>query len=159
MLFHLSFEADNPQRTAQAFAELWGGVAHPFPPVATGSWMAMAGDDRGTGIEVYPRGTELRPADGDDDATSVQGTPRRFGATHAAVGTPLSTEAVMAIAEREGWPAKICFRGGSFHVIELWIDGCQMMELLTPEMQREYLEAASAGAVVTKPAMETAGAA
>ena len=31
-------------------------------------------------------------------------------------------------------------RAGLFGVIEVWIDGCQMIEVLTPEMQREYLD-------------------
>jgi hypothetical protein len=25
-------------------------------------------------------------------------------------------------------------------VIEFWVEGCQMIEVLTPEMQREYLD-------------------
>jgi hypothetical protein len=47
----------------------------------------------------------------------------------------------MAIAAREGWPAKYRKRGGAFGVIELWIEGRQMMEMLTAEMQAEYLAA------------------
>jgi hypothetical protein len=34
-----------------------------------------------------------------------------------------------------------CRRGGAFGVIELWVEGCQLVEVLTPEMQREYLDA------------------
>lgn len=139
MLFHLSIEADEPRHTAEIFAELWGGAARPFPHVGVGSWIAMAGDDRGTAIEVYTRGTELHLTEGAEDAAGIPGVARRHNGTHAAVATPLSTEAVMEIARREGWPAKVCNRGGVFHVIEFWIDGCQMIELLTPEMQREYL--------------------
>jgi hypothetical protein len=47
----------------------------------------------------------------------------------------------MAIATREGWPAKYRKRGGLFGVVELWIEGRQMIEVLTPEMQSEYLSA------------------
>ena len=28
-------------------------------------------------------------------------------------------------------------------MIEIWIDGCQMIEVLTPEMQVEYLDCAT----------------
>ncbi|MHA6768507.1 hypothetical protein [Sphingobium ummariense] len=45
----------------------------------------------------------------------------------------------MAIALREGWPAKYPKRGGQFGVIELWIEGRQMIEGLTAEMQAEHL--------------------
>ena len=61
----------------------------------------------------------------------------------AAIATPLDRQAVLAIAAREGWPAKYRKRGGVFGVIELWIEGRQMMEILTPEMQAEYLAAMS----------------
>ena len=141
MLFHVSIEADRPQHVARVIAEFWGGVALPFPPVGAGSWVAFANDDRATIVEVYPRGTELHEGEGEADAFGVAGTPRRFGATHMALATPLSIEQVLGIASREGWPAKVCNRGGKFRVIELWIEGCQMVELLTAEMQREYLDA------------------
>jgi hypothetical protein len=122
------------------FAELWGGIATPFPPVARGSWVAMAGDDRNTTIEVYPRGTELVETEGDADAHSVAGAPDRRSATHLAIATDMTPEAVHAIAEREGWPAKYRKRGGAFGVIELWIEGSRLIEVLTPAMQQEYLD-------------------
>jgi hypothetical protein len=140
MLFHVSIEADRPRHVAEVIAELWQGRALPFPPVGVGSWVAFAGDDRGTIVEVYQRGTELRENHGDADAVGVQGAPRRHNATHIAIATSLDAEAVFAIAEREGWPAKACNRGGKFHLIELWVEGCQMVEVLTGEMQREYLD-------------------
>jgi hypothetical protein len=141
MLYHLSIEADEPGHVAQVFAEIWGGVALPFPSVIDGSWAALAGDERGTMIEVYPRGTELHEMEGDADAIGLPGRPRRNNATHMAIATPLDLQAIFAIAKREGWIAKYRRRGGVFGVIEMWIEDCQMVEILTPEMQREYREA------------------
>jgi hypothetical protein len=138
MLFHLSIDADDPRHVAGVIAELWGGHAFPFPPVMTGSWVAMAGDERRTTLEVYPRGTELYEAPGDADAVgTICDTPGRT-ATHFAMATALDTTAVEAIAAREGWPCKYRKRGGIFGVIELWIEGRVLAEVLTPEMQREY---------------------
>lgn len=138
MLFHLSIEADHPANVAEVLAEIWGGVAMPFPPVAEGSWMAFSGADNGTMIEVYPRGTRLTETDA--DAVGTAGEPQRGSATHFAMSTDLPIERVYEIAGREGWTAKYCKRGGKFGVIEVWIEGCQMIEVLTPEMQREYLD-------------------
>jgi hypothetical protein len=139
MLFHVSIAARQPRHVAEVIAELWGGEAFPFPPVAEGSWIAVAGDARGTTIEVYPGDVVLRESEGDADgygeATGVVG----FTATHAAIATALDQDAVLAIAAREGWPAKYRKRGGFFGVIEMWIEGRQMVEVLTPEMQQEYL--------------------
>ncbi|WP_176597475.1 MULTISPECIES: hypothetical protein [Sphingobium] len=141
MLFHLSIAARDPRHVAQVIAEFWRGDAFPFPPVAVGSWIAVAGDDRGTAMEVYPLGIVLREAEGDADSFGEQTEQTGYTATHAALATPLSQAEVMAIASREGWPAKYRKRGGAFGVIELWIEGRQMVELLTQEMQAEYLAA------------------
>lgn len=141
MIFHLSIAAREPQRVAGVIAELWRGHAQPFRPVAQGSWAAFAGDARNSLIEVYPWGAELQPVDGDADAQAVMNPePSGFVATHAAVATPLSRAEVFAIAEREGWTAKYRKRGGFFGVIELWLENSVMIEVLTEEMQAEYLQ-------------------
>ncbi|WP_176590073.1 hypothetical protein [Sphingobium sp. EM0848] len=139
MLFHLSIAARDPRHVAQVIAQFWRGEAHPFPPVTPDSWIALAGDDRGTAIEVYPLGTVLREAEGDADSLGEPTPQTGYTATHAAIATVLSQEEALAIAAREGWPAKYRKRGGAFGVIELWIEGHQMVELLTQEMQAEYL--------------------
>jgi hypothetical protein len=141
MLFHVSIEADDPRHVAEVVAELWGGAAAPFPPVTPGSWVALSGDERGTLIEFYPRGIEIHEVPGDHDATGIRVEPRRFNATHFAMATKLDQDAVLAIAKREGWPAKYRKRGDAFGVIEIFVEGCQMIEVLTEEMQREYVEA------------------
>lgn len=138
MLFHLSIAANDPRHVAQVIAELWGGEAFPFPPVSDNGWIALAGDERGSAMEVYPADITLREAEGDADAIGEKGAPAGYTATHAAMATQLDQDAVLAIARREGWPAKYRNRGGLFGVIELWIEGRQMMEVLTPSMQAEY---------------------
>jgi hypothetical protein len=138
LLFHVSIDARRPEHVARVLAELFGGEALPFPPVAEGSWIAFAGDARNTAIEIYPRGTELIEAPGDLGALGVPGDAG-LSATHLAMATPLFTEAVFAIAEREGWPAKYRSRNG-FGVIEMWIESDRMVEVLTAEMQAEYLQ-------------------
>jgi hypothetical protein len=143
MLFHMSIAAQAPRHVAEVFAELWGGEAFAFPRVAQGSWIALAGDERGTAIEVYPADVVLRESEGDADARGEYTGNRGYTATHAAIATDLTSEAVFAIARREGWPAKYRKRGGLFGVIELWIEGRQMIEVLTPQMQAEYLATAN----------------
>jgi hypothetical protein len=139
MLFHVSIEADDPQHVAEVIAEFWEGEALPFPSVIDGSWAALAGDDRSTMIEIYPRGTELHPTEG--DAVGILSAHRRHNPTHAAIGTNLPAHVIFTICKREGWEAKYCKRGGVFGVIEIFMEGCQMIEVLTPEMQQEYLDA------------------
>src|SRR3954447_3069025 len=63
MIFHISISADDPKRTATMLAELWRGEAFPFPMVGKGSWVAHAGDDRRSTIEVYPRDMAFYPTE------------------------------------------------------------------------------------------------
>jgi hypothetical protein len=139
MLFHMSIAADDPKHVASVVAELWGGKIMAFPPVSDNGWMVLAGDERGTALEVYPHGTVLRESEGDVDAHGEASGTDRYSATHGAIATQLDRDAVLAIAEREGWPAKYRKRGGLFGVIELWVEGCRLVEVLTPEMQAEYV--------------------
>lgn len=139
LIFHLSIDANDPRHVAEFFAQLWNGRAVPFPPVAKGSWMALAGDERNNMIEVYPRGTKLVEVPGDADPKAETGPTAPTSSTHLAVGTHLTADQILAIARREGWPAKYRKRGGQFGVIEMWVEGWRMVEVLTPEMQQEYL--------------------
>jgi hypothetical protein len=136
MIFHISISADDPKRTATMLAELWRGEAFPFPMVAKGSWVAHAGDNRRSAIEVYPRDVAMYPTEraGEERYEPVS----RHGPFHAAVATPLSIEEVEEIGRKYGCHTSVCQRGPWFRVIEFWIDNAQMLEMLTPEMQQEY---------------------
>lgn len=136
MIFHISIAADDPKRTATMLAELWRGEAFPFPMVGKGSWVAHAGDDRRSTIEVYPRDMAMYPTD--RAAEERHEAVSRNGPFHAAVATPLSIDEVEEIGRRYGCHTSLCQRGPLFRVIEFWIDNCQMLEMLTPEMQEEY---------------------
>ena len=142
MLFHLSTDAEDPERVARILAELMGGKATPCPRVTEGSWLAHADDATNTLVEVYPAGTLL--VEGPDGMVGLPGPTRRRSALHFALGTPLSPEQVHALAMREGWPVETCTRqgmsGGRYHVIELWIEGVRLAEILTEDMQQAYLD-------------------
>ena len=102
---------------AEVLAEFMGGAATRFTP-NPGSWFAHQHDEYGTGVEVYPAGTELRPA-GPEGAGFAMTEPIRpgYSPTHFALSVPISREQITAIAEREGWQCHCCERGtGGFHV-------------------------------------------
>lgn len=136
MIFHISISADDPKRTATMLAELWRGEALPFPMLGKGSWVAHAGDDRRSTVEVYPRDMALYPTDRAGELR--QEAVSRHVPFHAAVATPLSIEEVEEIGRRYGCQTSVCQRGPWFRVIEFWVDNCLMLEMLTPEMQHEY---------------------
>jgi hypothetical protein len=136
MIHHLSIAARDPQHVAGVLAELMGGVAVPFPP-NPGSFFALQRDAHGSGVEVHPAGTELRPG-GDQGAGFAKREAHGFGPTHFALSVGNSADAVEAIARREGWHCYRCDRG-PFHVIEVWLENESMVEVLPPEYAAEYL--------------------
>lgn len=136
MIFHASIPSDHPRRTAEAIAALWGGRAYPFPLLAEGSWVALAGDNRGSIVEVLPRGTEFHRLSGEHCLT-VEGEPSRHGAYHLLISTALDVEDVIAIAIDKGFHAHAASHAG-LPVIEFWIDDCFLLEVLTPAAEAIY---------------------
>jgi hypothetical protein len=143
MIFHLSIDADDPRRVALAIAQLWGCEAYPFAPVGEGSWIAVADDGRNSAVEVYKRGVALAPGEGEATVQPRAGAAVSYTPTHMAIATSLSETEVLALGAAEGWRAVRRSRGGAFDVIELWIENRLMVEVLTPEMQAQYLERAA----------------
>lgn len=136
MIHHLSIAARDPQHVAGVLAELMGGKAVPFPP-NPGSFFALQLDEHGSGVEVYPAGTELRPG-GEVGGGFVRTQPRQFAPTHFALSVATGAAKVKTVAGREGWQCFDCNRG-PFHVIEVWVENEQMVEILPPEYAAEYL--------------------
>ena len=138
MIHHLSIAARDPKHSAGVLAEIMGGKAVPFPP-NPGSFFALQLDDHGSGVEVYPAGTELQPAGAEGGSFVKQPREGRgFGATHFALSVATDADKVDAIAAREGWQCFRCNRG-PFHVIEVWVENETMVEILPPDYAAEYL--------------------
>jgi hypothetical protein len=136
MIHHLSIAANDPQHAAGVLAEIMGGQSVPFPP-NPGSFFALQLDEHGSGVEVYPAGTELEPG-GDVGGSFVKKAPRGYGSTHFALSVKTDAATVKRIAERTGWKCYDCNRG-PFHVIEVWVENNTMVEVLPPEYAAEYL--------------------
>ena len=141
MIHHISIPAKNPAHVASVIAELFDSkYCAPFPS-HEGSYVALAADEYGTVIEVYPLGTEMIP--GEDDKPiqfQHQNNHSQFIATHAAMSIPLNQSQIESIADREKWRCVRCSRG-SFKVIEFWVENAVLLELATPELAEQYTSA------------------
>lgn len=142
MIHHISIAAYRPQHVADVVAELLGGTALPFPPLA-GSFVAVCEDGCGTLVEVYPAGTVMMPGSNEQDVQwgRIESEASPYIATHAAFSVAVDEERIKQIAAREGWRAVTCDRGGVFQVVEFWIENRILFELLTPEMAQAYINA------------------
>jgi hypothetical protein len=134
MIFHASIPADDPEQVARVIAELWKTTPYPF--VFPGSFVVIADDDRGSEIEISPRGDEQVPA-AEEVGLRVNSSPSPYGEVHLNVGTRLSEGEVLAIAAREGWIARVCDRK-FFKLIELWLENRFLLEVVTEEETRRY---------------------
>lgn len=155
MINHISIAVHNPKKVANVIAELWNGAVVPFPP-APDSFIVLANDGRGSGVEITPidivlePGTGLPPEDGFDTNTRTEEYEAKFVrsefapqyvATHLNINTHLSIEEIKEIGRREGWRVLTCNRGeGLFQLVELWIEDRFMFEVMTPEQTKRYVE-------------------
>ena len=106
--------------------------------------MTLAGDKFGTGIELYPIGTELIPNKIEGQAGfQVTQQSANYIPFHAAISVPTNLEEIERIGEREGWRVYPCNRDGIFDVVEFWVENRLMLELLTPTMADCYMECLS----------------
>ena len=139
MLHHISLAAQNPEQVSSVLAELIGGHSYPFP-VHPGSFIALADDDYGTAIEVYPSRSMCIPGQGDEQVIfqSLHSAPA-YSSTHIALSVPHDEETIINIGKREGWRTLPCSRG-PFELIELWVENSFMVEFLTESMLPRYLE-------------------
>lgn len=158
MINHISIAVQNPEKVAAVIAELWNGVVVPFPP-APDSFIVFANDGRGSGVEITPLNTVLVPGKGlppeedfdvntrteEYEAQFVQAdSAPEYVATHLNINTHLSIEEIKEIGRREGWRVLTCNRGeGLFQLVELWIEDRFMLEVMTPEQTKRYLEITS----------------
>lgn len=149
MIIHASIPADEPERVARVIADLWRGTYAPFP-VVPGVFTARAGDERGTQVEVGPRGREAIPGERQIDFRTNP-TPSPYSEVHLNIYSPLSAEEILAIAAHEGWKARRCDRGGVFRLIEFWLENKFMLEVMNDHEWTRYKAWDAKGALVGPP--------
>lgn len=137
MIHHISIPAKDPFNVAKIITELFNSeYCAPFPS-HPGSFVAFAGDEYGTLVEVYPLGTEMIPGKDAEAIKYQENQSSQFIATHAAISIPLKQTEIESIAQREGWRCVRCSRG-YFDVIEFWLENSVLLELATPELAQQY---------------------
>ena len=141
-LIHASIPADDPHKVAEVLAEMMGGEALPFPPAGPSGRMAWSGDGS-ISLEIVPRGSLIHRGE-EEVAWMPVDDPQRLSEVHLAIGVDRPAAEIMAIAERAGWPARLCSRGeGFFDLVEVWVEGVFMLEMFDPEQAAHYSRVAT----------------
>jgi len=138
MIHHISISAQDPQHVARILSEIFNGRVNTFGPLE-GAFMVWFGDEFGSAVEVYPATSVLKPGEGREPCTFIDQKVPTYGGVHAAISVACDRQFLLAIGERENWRC-IEQRRGSFSVMEFWLENSFMLELLTEDMQKEYLQ-------------------
>lgn len=152
MIAHFSIPSKNPKTTALFFAAVIDGLVFEFPVVA-GAWIAVANDQSGMAVEVYPLDMAHHPGTGEvnpaiqpagpaalpwEDQIYPEAEQTRPTGFHAALTTKLPEAEVIARAQAKGWRALACERGGVFGLVEVWVDNNFLVEVLTSANTARY---------------------
>ncbi|HSQ95544.1 MAG TPA: hypothetical protein VLM18_05520 [Croceibacterium sp.] len=136
-LIHASIPADDPRQVAKVLAEIMQGEALPFPPGGPDGRMAWSGDGT-VSLEIVRRGHVIHRGP-DEGEWRAAAHPQRLSEVHLAIAVDRSAAEIAAIAERAGWPARICSRGeGLFELVEVWVEGAFMLEMFDPKQAAHY---------------------
>lgn len=136
-LIHASIPADDPHKVAEVLAAMMGGEALPFPPAGPSGRMAWSGDGK-VSLEVVPRGNLIHRGAEEGEWLPVDSS-QRLSEVHLAIGVDKPAREIIALAEKAGWPARICARGGGFfELVEVWVEGAFMLEMLDPAQTAHY---------------------
>jgi hypothetical protein len=139
MIHHISIDARDPLRVANALAKIWKGKAYKF--LVSDSYIVIPFDEYGTHVVVFKEGNVWSPSTDLEPATVIQATPANLVASHAAVSVPTTQQQIEQIGQQEGWHVLTRKQGDApFSLIEFWVENRILFEFLPPEFTPQYLE-------------------
>lgn len=143
MLLHASIAAHQPSNVSAVLAQLLGGHLTSCHFLAGGYMVYGASGD--LLVEVYPRSKVMIPGQGQQQPSEFADTEIEmdFTATHLALTTQLSRQAIESIAAEHDWRCLYTRRANRFNVIELWLENRQLVELILTEDLAEAKQALS----------------
>jgi hypothetical protein len=138
MIAHVSMPADDCAHVAQVLAQMLDGGALRFPPGGPNAWNCWSRTNDFQ-IVITPRGQVMVAGPKEQIWVSRHTASNdRACESHFAMATERSAEEIVALAQSAGWQARICNRGGMFDVVEVWVEGCYLVEVLDPVQLSDY---------------------
>lgn len=154
MIHHVSIPARNPKHVAAVLAELMGGTIHPFAGPLPDAFAVLTSDPHGSGIEIYPDGTALKPGEGDNMLSMPVEAPVAFHPVHVLMSVKADRATIERVGEREGWRTRHFWRGPRngpkvFELYEFWVENRILLELATEDMMANYTKTWQVDAMTT----------
>jgi hypothetical protein len=140
MIHHISIDACNPLRVANALAEILNGKVYKF--LIPGSYLVMPYDNYGTHIVVFKEGDVWAPGADTESAKIRQTAPANYVSSHVAISVPTTLQQIERISRREGWRVLTRIQSDvvPFSAIEFWVENRLLLEFFLPEFLPQYLQ-------------------
>ena len=122
---------------AGVLADMMQGGALRCPPGGPDAWNAWSREND-LQIVVTPRGHVMLPGPEEMVWTRRDASAEPAWETHFALCVDRPAAEIVTLAERVGWKARICDRGGFFRVVEVWVENAYLVEVLDPTFAAEY---------------------
>lgn len=141
MLVHLSFDAEDTDVVAGVLAEILGGtvVRPPSPPFDPRYRWVCCWDERGTIVELAPKGVVLAPGPAGEIVFLEEREQPRWSSNHALLLSKVPLMQIEKLAEAHGWQTGLVKNGRAFEVQNLWLENRHLVEFTTPELLPPYL--------------------
>ena len=138
MIAHVSMPADDCAHVATVLAQMLDGGALRFPPGGPNAWNCWSRTNEFQ-IVVTPRGQVMVEGPQEQIWVSRKTVSNdRACESHFAMAVERSAAEIVALAQAAGWRARICNRGGMFDLVEVWVEGCYLVEVLDPAQLADY---------------------
>jgi hypothetical protein len=114
------------------------GGALRFPPGGPNAWNCWSRTNDFQ-IVVTPRGQVMLPGPKEQVWVAREAVRNeRACESHFAMAVERSAAEILALARAAGWQARICNRGGMFDLVEVWVEGHYLVEVLDPTQLADY---------------------
>jgi hypothetical protein len=130
--------ADDCAHVAKVLAQMLDGGALRFPPGGPNAWNCWSRTNDFQ-IVVTPRGQVMVEGPKEQIWVSRETVSNdRACESHFAMAVERSAAEIVALAQAAGWSARICNRGGMFDLVEVWVEGSYLVEVLDPAQLADY---------------------
>jgi hypothetical protein len=138
VIAHVSMPADDCAHVAKVLAQMLDGGALRFPPGGPNAWNCWSRTNDFQ-IVVTPRGQVMVEGPKEQIWVSRETVSNdRACESHFAMAVERSAAEIVALAQAAGWSARICNRGGMFDLVEVWVEGSYLVEVLDPAQLADY---------------------
>ena len=115
-------------------------VRPPSPPFDGRYRWVCCWDERGTIVELAPKGVALAPGPSGEVAFVEAPEAPHWSANHALFMSKVPLDRIEKLAASHGWQTGLVKNARAFEVQNLWLENRHLVEFTTPQLLPPYLD-------------------